>query len=226
MISYFRMPPFEGNRRRIGLVHARFLFNTRKQDPSESFDDFIGGLRKLSAKCQYDASPPCVESLLRDRLIVGIGNKEIQSKLIQHSDDLSLARTIEIVRSSCTPNLVEKNCIKQENDELEVPTVHDKLQVQVNIVDAHSTKPDVKVSEEAKIAILIELTNHKAVLMAPSGHEGEKARLWEQVYRSAQNIPGASFKRALHLREVFATWKNALQARLNAIRCFFLQKNG
>ena len=206
------MPPYEGNRRRSGIVHARFMFNTRKQEPSESFDDFVSGLRKLSSKCHYDASPPFVQSLLRDRLIVGISNKEIQSKLIQQSDDLSLTSAIEIVRLS-SKDLLEKTSIKQENYDEEMPSVHDKLQVQVNVEEGGS-KPDVKVSEEAKIAIVIELTNYKAVLMASSGHESEKAKLWEQVYRSAQNIPGASFKSALHLREIFATWKTAaFQAR-------------
>ena len=146
------MPPYEGNRRRSGIVHARFMFNTRKQEPSESFDDFVSGLQKLSSKCHYDASPPFVQSLLRDRLIVGISNKEIQSKLIQQSDDLSLTSAIEIVRLS-SKDCLEKTSIKQENYDEEMPSVHDKLQVQVNIEEGGS-KPDVKVSEEAKIAIV------------------------------------------------------------------------
>ena len=108
------MPPYEGNRRRSGIVHARFMFNTRKQEPSESFDDFVSSLQKLSSKCHYDASPPFVQSLLRDRLIVGISNKEIQSKLIQQSDDLSLTSAIEIVRLSAK-DCLEKSSIKQEN---------------------------------------------------------------------------------------------------------------
>ena len=49
--------------------------------------------------------------------------------------------------------------IKQEHDDFdELPSIHDKLHVQV---DVSVQKPDIKVSEEAKIAILIELLNHK-----------------------------------------------------------------
>ena len=51
--------------------------------------------------------------------------------------------------------------IKQEHDDFEeLPSIHDKLHVQV---DVSVQKPDIKVSEEAKIAILIELLNHKVV---------------------------------------------------------------
>ena len=104
--------------------------------------------------------------------------------------------------------------IKQEHrdeDEFgDLPSIHDKLNVQIN---ESVQKPDIKVSEEAKIAILIELLNHKAVLMAPSGHEGEKADLWERVFDFAKSV-GAPFRSALHLREVFGTWKDvAIQSR-------------
>ena len=151
---------------------------------------------------------------MRDRLIVGINNQEIQSKLIQQSDDLSLKRAIEIVRSSPKDSTEKPSIKKEDYDEDVLPTIDRKLQVQVGIVDGDDSKPDVKISEEAKIAILIELTNYKSILVASSGHENKKAKLWEQVYRSAQTIPGASFKSALHLREVFATWKNsAFQSR-------------
>ena len=55
--------------------------------------------------------------------------------------------------------------IKQEHDDFEeLPSIHDKLHVQV---DVSVQKPDIKVSEEAKIAILIELLNHK-VCSSPS----------------------------------------------------------
>lgn len=132
--------------------------------------------------------------------------------------------------------------IKQEHDDFEeLPSIHDKLHVQV---DVSVQKPDIKVSEEAKIAILIELLNHKvcsspslciffffnlpnlprtpirifffiekAVLMAPIGHECEKADLWERVFGFAKSV-GAPFRTALHLREVFGTWKHvAIQSR-------------
>lgn len=194
------MPPNEGQ----GLILARFLFNSREQEQSESVDDYAGSLTKLSSKCKYEAAPAFVENLVRDRFIVGIRNKEVQSKLLKCANDLSLDCAIEIVKSSGKD-------IKLENDEEDMPiSLHDKLQVQVDVLPA---KPDIKVSEEAKIAILIELMNHKSILNAPSGHEEEKAELWEKVFHFAKTT-GAPFKSALHLREVFGTWKSsAIQSK-------------
>ena len=55
--------------------------------------------------------------------------------------------------------------IKQEHDDFEeLPSIHDKLHVQV---DVSVQKPDIKVSEEAKIAILIELLNPKVCSSPP-----------------------------------------------------------
>ena len=36
----YRMPPHEGNQRHPGLIYARFMFNARKQEASESLMNF------------------------------------------------------------------------------------------------------------------------------------------------------------------------------------------
>ncbi len=199
------MAPNEG----MNLLQARYLFHTREQLPTESVDEFVRDLSKLSANCSYDASPRLLQSLVRDRFIVGLRSKEVQSKLLSKNEDISLDLAVEFVKSSDGA----RN-IKQEDEDEVMTSVYDKLQVQMNEVDVEvAAAADVKVTEEARIAILIELMNHKSVLMAPSGHEGEKAVLWERVFKFATSV-GAPFKSALHLREVFATWKqSALQAR-------------
>ena len=186
-----------------GQIHARLLFNSREQGPTESLDEFLNGLCSLSSKCQYEASSTFVQHLVRDRFVAGIRNKNLQAVLVKCSDLTSPDSALAIAKS-------ESLAIKQEDDEneeqlLPLSSIHDKLQVQVNEI-----QPDVIVTEETKIAILIELMNHKSILTAPSGHENEKAQLWSKIYRSLGN----SFKSALHLREVFVTWKTlALQLR-------------
>jgi hypothetical protein len=210
------MPPFEGNYNGTG-IHSRFLFNSREQENSESLDDFVGHLLKLSDQCHYEgASSKFITLLVRDRLIAGIRNKEIQRRLLNCPDNVSLEKAVEVAKSI----EVGKTKIKIEQSDDEMPSIHDKLQVQVSVGMATSSlsslrKPDIKVTEEAKIAILIELLNHKTVLIAPSGHEAEKAELWEKIFTFATSKAGApGFKNALHLREVFGSWKNvALQAR-------------
>ena len=187
-------------------IHARYLFNSREQAPFESLDDYLSSLSSLSSKCHYDASPSFIQCLIRDRLIVGIRNKEVQSRLLNCSDDTKLESVLSIAKSH------EIKIKQEQNEDEDLPSLHDKLQVQVKEVQC---RPDVRVTEEAKIAILIELMNHKSIMLAPSGHENEKAQLWNKVYSFAKSI-GTSFKSALHLREVFGTWKNlALQSKLD-----------
>ena len=206
------MPPNEGQR---GVVYARYLFNTRQQNDAESLDDFVADLNKLSTKCNYEGTSEFIESLVRDRFIVGIRNKQIQSKLVHQYDDVSLTKVVSFVKSSGDGNDGIKT-IKQEKVEDDPPSIHDKLQVQVD--ESGGSNADTKVSEEAKIAILIELMNHKSVLIAPSGHEEEKANLWTKVFHFAQSV-GANFKSALHFREVFGTWKSgAIQARQDDVK--------
>ena len=82
------MPPL-GNEH-LGVLRARFLFNSREQQSSESIEDFVKSLKELSHRCKYTTSTQLVQELIRDRLIVGLRNKEIQAKLLKCSDDLDL----------------------------------------------------------------------------------------------------------------------------------------
>ena len=188
-----------------GQIHARFLFNSREQAATESLDEFLDGLSSLSTKCQYEASPLFIQNLVRDRFVAGIRNKDLQARLVKCSDATSLDGALAIAKSQSL-TIKQENQEEDNGEEMVQASLHDKLQVQVNEI-----QPDVTVTEETKIAILIELMNHKSILMAPSGGENKKAQLWSKIYKSLGTL---SFKSALHLREVFVTWKNlALQLR-------------
>ena len=92
------MPPL-GNENR-GLLRNRLLFNSREQKPSESLEDFVKSLKELSHRCKYDAPHNLVQELIRDRLIVGLKSKEIQTKLLNCSDNLTLDNCIEVANST------------------------------------------------------------------------------------------------------------------------------
>lgn len=73
-------------------VVARFKFNTRIRTPDESVSDFIACLKKLADDCEFGALR---DSLLRDRVVCGISNSEIQRRLLE-SAELSLAQAENI----------------------------------------------------------------------------------------------------------------------------------
>ncbi len=223
------MPPYEGNSFQAA-IYSRFQFNSRTQGATENLDDFLAELGKLSTSCDYQGSEKFVEELVRDRLIVGVKNKEVQAKLLTYEQELTLEKAVEIARSFEVAKIKTE---RQDDEEMPAASAsattttdeQDKSEstagedvkggdvAEATASTSSSSKPDIKVSEETKIAIVIELLNHKQLLTVPIGNELEKAQLWEKVFNFAEST-GAPFKSALHLRETFGSWKAAaLQAR-------------
>ena len=57
-------------------TYERFLFNRRQNNETESVDQYITALRTLAKTCNFCA---CLrDSLIRDRLVIGINNNALQ----------------------------------------------------------------------------------------------------------------------------------------------------
>ena len=81
---------------RCNVVFERVKFNQRKQQQGESADLFIASLHTLAAKCEYG---DLRDSLIRDRIIVGIRDAEL-SKRLQMDEKLTLQTCINKVTQS------------------------------------------------------------------------------------------------------------------------------
>lgn len=81
---------------RRNVIHERACFHQRLQRPGEKAETFIRALYELSEHCDFGANR---EENIRDRIVVGILDKEVSRKL-QLMKDLTLAVTIETVRQS------------------------------------------------------------------------------------------------------------------------------
>lgn len=73
-------------------ILCRFKFNKRDQKRNESISEFIAELRKLSEHCNFGVQ---LESMLRDRLVCGILDEELQRKLLA-DPKLTLASALDI----------------------------------------------------------------------------------------------------------------------------------
>ena len=80
----------------LNEVYERYLFNRRQQEAGETFDVFIGDLRRLVRTCQYGTAE---ESVIRDRIVLGIHDDATRKKLLQ-TRKLDLPRAIDICRSA------------------------------------------------------------------------------------------------------------------------------
>ena len=77
-------------------TYERYIFFKREQSSSESLDSYITTLIKLSETCGFG---DLRESLVRDRLILGVKDDKVREKLLGKRD-LTLDRAIEILKAS------------------------------------------------------------------------------------------------------------------------------
>ena len=54
----------------VNETNERFVFNKRRQEDGESFDNFFSDLRRKIKTCNFCEN--CCESIMRDRVILGI----------------------------------------------------------------------------------------------------------------------------------------------------------
>lgn len=74
------------------VIAERFRFHKRNQKDGESINDYMAELRKLTEYCDFGL---VLNDTLRDRLVCGLLNEQIQKKLLTVAD-LNLTKAIEI----------------------------------------------------------------------------------------------------------------------------------
>ena len=82
---------------RKNIPFERYLFNSRQQEPGESFDRYVTSLRQIADKCDFGAITP--DDLLRDRIIFGIADNKVRERLLREPE-LNLSKTLDICRAS------------------------------------------------------------------------------------------------------------------------------
>ena len=76
-------------------TYERYLFNTRSQGEREGINEFYAALLKQSKTCSYG---DLADSLIRDRIVVGIRDADIRKRLLQRTD-LKLEDCLKLVRA-------------------------------------------------------------------------------------------------------------------------------
>ncbi|XP_019614733.1 PREDICTED: uncharacterized protein K02A2.6-like [Branchiostoma belcheri] len=90
----------------------RYKFFTRSQSNGETFDEYITDLKTLAAECGFGEIR---ESLIRDRILIGILDGKVRERLLRESN-LSLVKCAEICRAA--------EVSKQSIQTMEQVTVH------------------------------------------------------------------------------------------------------
>jgi len=80
----------------VSVTYERYVFNRRTQESGERFEAFLGEVRRLARSCEFGAVE---ESMIRDRIVVGIRDESTRHKLLQVRD-LSLTKAVDICKAS------------------------------------------------------------------------------------------------------------------------------
>jgi hypothetical protein len=80
----------------VNVTYERYMFNRRIQETGERFDTYLGELRRMAKSCSFGEVE---ESMLRDRIVVGIRDDTTRHKLLQIRD-LTLAKAVDICKAS------------------------------------------------------------------------------------------------------------------------------
>ena len=78
-------------------TYERFIFNQRNQEQGEKFELFYADLQRLIKSCNY--CNKCRNSILKDRIVLGISDTSIQKELLKIRD-LTIDKTIDICKAS------------------------------------------------------------------------------------------------------------------------------
>ena len=92
----------------INVTYERFIFNKGNQQDGETFESFLTALRVLLRSCNYCGD--CVDSITRDRVVLGVRDQNTQSDLIKQRQ-LTLNNCIDICRAGRERNLAGRHVV-------------------------------------------------------------------------------------------------------------------
>ncbi|XP_074651580.1 uncharacterized protein LOC141906237 [Tubulanus polymorphus] len=101
-------------------TYERYKFNNRDQNPSENFEAYLSAIRSFAKSCNFEC---LYESLIRDRIVLGIRGDETRKKLLEYRD-LDLNKCIDLCRSAESTHMQIKGlAISGSNSETTVNRV-------------------------------------------------------------------------------------------------------
>jgi len=80
----------------VNVTYERYVFNKRQQESGDRFDVFLGEVRRMARTCRFESVE---ESMIRDRIVIGIHDDATRRKLLQVRD-LTLLKAIDICKAS------------------------------------------------------------------------------------------------------------------------------
>ena len=119
----------------INETYERYKFNTRNQKEDEGIEAYYAELRILAKTCNFDSIE---NSLIRDRIVVGIKDNNVRKSLLERSD-LTLEKTIEICKAT------ERT--KEQMEDMKLTSGREVNESTVNRVKTTGGKPKINANK-------------------------------------------------------------------------------
>ena len=68
---------------RKNVTYERYIFFTRAQETSETIDQYVTTLKRLSDTCEFGTLR---DTLIKDRIVLGVKNQKIRERLLREPD--------------------------------------------------------------------------------------------------------------------------------------------
>lgn len=75
------------------VIVERFHFHKRNQESGESIQEYVAQLRHLALHCEFGEY---LDQALRDRFVCGIGNEDIQKKILAQETAMEFTKAVEL----------------------------------------------------------------------------------------------------------------------------------
>ena len=95
-------------------TYERYKFNIRKQEKGEKVDEYVANLRQMTKSCNFGSLE---DSLIRDRVVLGIQDDNVRRRLLQESD-LTLTQAVQTIRAHETTHDQMQVMAQQESQQL------------------------------------------------------------------------------------------------------------
>lgn len=100
-------------------VYERFVFYSRNQKEGEPFEKFYMSIKQLAKSCEFDTQE---EKAIRDRIILGVFDKQLQNKLLK-TKNIKMAECAEECRLFEMSSAQIKEVQKEHGEEVKVEEV-------------------------------------------------------------------------------------------------------
>lgn len=105
-------------------IIERYKFNIRKQKTGERIKEYVAELRRLASTCKYEevGKEDLVNQLIRDKIVVGLPEATLRTRLLEEGNSLTLEKTINMI--ACVEQVrVQSNLLDEKESGDKVTSV-------------------------------------------------------------------------------------------------------